>query len=274
MTTINALDNPAMASQMIDQVMSTVHDDAPEQEEIEVDLAGPEDLVFDLPSGYLSMTGEVVKEVEVRELTGRDEEALSRLKSVDKMLQELLVRGTVRIGQDKPTESLLDQMLSGDRDYILLRIYAATFGSSITATPWCPSCDKVVEKEVDLLNDVEIKTLDSPFDRRVRVDTSRGQVIADLPNGTVQKKMIAAVGKSVTELSSVLLSGTVTEINGMSVFNPAQVLDLPIKDRRKISEAIVSHLPGPQLQSIKVACDDCNSELEVPLSLAALFQFP
>ena len=273
MSTLNAADNPALATQMIDQVMARIEDEVTE-DEVEVELVGPEDLVFQLPGGYLTFSGEVLTEAEVRELTGRDEEALSRLKTVDKVLQEVLLRGAVRIGKDKPTEDVLDQLLSGDRDYLLLRIYAATFGPTVVATPWCGTCAKTIEREVNLLTDVSVKELKSPFDRKIRVQTSRGEVTASLPTGTVQKKMMASANKSVTELGSVLLSETVSEINGMTVLNPAQVLDLPIRDRRKISEELVQHLPGPQLQEIAVTCDTCQTELEVPLSLAALFQFP
>lgn len=272
MNQLNALENPALANQVIDQVMSEAVQETMEEELI-VDLQGPEDLSFDLPAGYVTFTGDVVRQAEVRELNGRDEEALSRLKSTDKVLQEVLMRGTVRIGKEKPSDEVLDMVLAGDRDYLLLRIFAATFGPELTARPWCGSCQKTVEATVDLIKDVKVRTIESIEDRRIVVETGKGKVVADMPTGAVQRKMIAAVNKSVAELSSVLLSETISEINGMPVLSPNQVLDLSIKDRRKVSEKLLESAPGPLLQEITVKCE-CGSELEVPLSLAALFQFP
>lgn len=269
MPQLNAADNPALAEQVIQKVMTPVEE--PVAEEV-VELDHPEDHVFTLPGGYMYLDGSVQYEAEVRELTGRDEEALSKVKAPEKLLQDILSRGLIRVGQAKPDESVLDSLLSGDRDYILLNIFTATFGRTITVRPYCTSCQEIYEEEIDLMDKVPVRRLESPADRRLRLKISKGEVVVDLPNGTVQKKMIAAVEKSVAELSSVLLENTVAEINGMPIMSAAQVLDLPIRDRRLISEKIIENNPGPQMQEVKVTCN-CGTELEVPLSLAALFQF-
>jgi hypothetical protein len=57
------------------------------------------------------------------------------------------------------------------------------------------------------------------------------------------------------------------------VLRDSQILDMPIRDRRKIAEAIMEKTVGPQMQDITVDCPQCASVLEVPLSMAALFQF-
>jgi hypothetical protein len=272
MNQLDAMDNPSLATAVINEVLSTADSALQEITEETVELRSPEEHVFDLPAGYVSFDGSSTRLAEVRELTGRDEEAIARTKSTERTLQEILSRGTVRIGDQKPTDVVLDSLLSGDRDYLLLRIFAATFGSTITARPYCPTCQKIHETELDLLTDVKVRTLSSPLERRITVTISKGTAVVDLPNGTTQRKLIMAIDKSVAELSSVLLENTVVEINGMTVISPSQILDLPIRDRRKISEAIIEHNPGPQLQEVTVTCE-CGRELEVPLSLAALFQF-
>jgi hypothetical protein len=272
MNQIDAAENPALAEQMINTIMADVETSAPQSETVSVTLEEPEDLVFELPGGYLNFQGDVLQEAEVRELTGRDEEALSRLKASEKILQEILQRGVVRVGNAKPDEEVLDGLLSGDRDYLLLRIFVATFGRTLTARPFCPRCQQIHEEDIDLLRDVEVRKLSSPYDRRFTVEISKGEVVVDLPTGVVQRKMISAIDRSVAELSSVLLENTVAQINGVPILSPGQVLDLPIRDRRTISEAIIERNPGPQMQDIEVTCE-CGMELEVPLSLAALFQF-
>lgn len=276
METINAAANPAQAQQMINKVMSMVNDDHPtETPEIEEvpDIAPPQDTVVSLPGGYIDFAGEVSYEAEVRELNGRDEESLSRLSDTDKMLQEVLVRGTVRVGTKQTSEEILNNMLAGDRDYLLLNIFVATFGPTLEVGTFCVECDKRVEAEVNLKQDVPVQKLESPFDRVFTLETSRGEVKVELPTGHTQKQMIAAADKNIAELSTLLLSNTVIQIKGTAVINPSQVLDLSIRDRRKISEEIINRNPGPRMQQTTTKCPQCDSTLEVPLSLAGLFRF-
>lgn len=271
MNKLDAAANPDLANAVIQDVMAPTVDETEELAET-VELQSPEDHTFELPGGYVAFDGSITTTAEVRELTGRDEEALARLKATEKVLQEILTRGVVRIGSDKPSPEILDSLLSGDRDYLLLRIFAATFGRTVDVRPYCTNCQRVHEAQIDLLTDVDVKTLSSAYDRRVTVAISKGEATADLPNGATQRKMVSAIDKSVAELSSVLLENCVVQINGTPVINPSQVLDLSIRDRRAISEAIINNNPGPQLQEVSVACE-CGRDLEVPLSLAALFQF-
>lgn len=276
METINAAANPAQAQQMINKVMNMVNDDDPTDNPTTEDVpevAPPLDTVVSLPGGYLDFAGEVSYEAEVRELTGRDEEALSRLSETDKLLQEVLTRGTVRVGDQPVSKEILNNMLSGDRDYMLLHIFIATFGPTLEVGTYCASCDKRVEVELDLNRDVPIRKLDSPFDRVFTMETRRGEVRVELPTGHTQNLMIAAAEKNLAELSTLLLSNTVTQIKGTPVISPSQVLDLSIRDRRKLSEEIIKRNPGPLMQQTNTQCPNCETTLEVPLSLAGLFRF-
>lgn len=276
MATINAAANPAQAQQMITEVMSMVNDDvmADQVTTDEVpDIAPPLDTVVSLPGGYLDFAGEVSYEAEVRELTGRDEEALSRVAATDRLLQDVLARGVVRVGNEPVSENILNNMLAGDRDYLLLNVFMATFGPTLEVGVYCVECDKRVDAEIDLRRDVPVRKLESPFDRVFTLETGRGEVKVELPTGHTQKQMIAAADKNIAELSTLLLSNTVTQVKGTAVISPAQVLDLPIRDRRKISDEIIKRNPGPRMQDTATHCPDCNTTLEVPLSLAGLFRF-
>lgn len=275
MDTIDAAANPAQAQQMINDVMTMVNSEAsePTTTREEPTVAPPPDCVVRLPAGFLNLAGEATYEAEVRELTGRDEEALSRMTSTDKLLQAALTRGVVRIGDTQATEEILNNLLSGDRDFLLLRIFIATFGNTIDVTPICPTCGDRVETEIDLAKQVEVRTLESPYDRRFTMDIKRGTVTVELPTGHTQKELLNSSDKSTAELSTLLLANSVTEINGTTVLGAAQVLDLPITDRRKIVQEIVTRSPGPQMQDIKTPCPNCETTLEVALPLATLFRF-
>lgn len=273
-TSLDAGSNPGLANQMIAQILE---DSAPEPEERAEqhvpEIDPPADPVFDLLGGHVLPDGEVVMEVEVRELTGRDEEAIAKSTSTAATLQTVLVRGTVRVGGEKADAALLDRLLAGDRDWILLHIYAFTFGREVRATPFCMACDKRVNVTLDILNGVPLRRLDSAYERSFVVDCKVGTVEVTMPDGVAQRAMLGAPSKSVAELTTSLLAKCVTKVKGVPVFNEAQILDLPIPDRRKVTDEIFNRQPGPLLQDVTAPCPECAAELGVPLATVDLFQF-
>lgn len=272
MPTLNAATNPELANQILQSVMSAPEPIEPGGGQHDPVIVVPSEKVLTLPAGHVTGTGEIVTEVEVRELTGRDEEVIAKSTSPAKTLQAVLERGTVRIGSEKATGTTLDLLLSGDRDWLLVNIYAATFGKDLTVTPYCESCAKRVEGTVDVLA-VPVRRLESAYDRNFVVECGAGSVEVTLPTGKTQRAMLMAQERSVAELSTILLQDCVMSIKGTPLFSPNQILDMSIRDRRKISEEIMDRLPGPRLQDAVITCPECSTELAVPLSTVALFQF-
>lgn len=274
MPVLRAVDNPEMANDIIQQVMSSLPAEEAESVKV-VNVEVPEDdTVFDLPGGYVSPLGEVSIEAEVRELTGRDEERIAKATTAAKAINAVLMCGVVRIGSSEPTEDIVDGLLTGDRDYLLMRVFAATFGSEITTERACVNCGTESKVTIDLIDDIEVKRLDDPQDRYFTVPLSKGRTAyCELPTGHTQKRILSAADKSVPELSTMLLANTVSRIDDAQVLGPGQVLDLPVRDRRKIADEIASRSPGPNLQEVKVACPGCEEEMEVAVSLTSLFRF-
>ena len=85
--------------------------------------------------------------------------------------------------------------------------------------------------------------------------------------------MNSAEDKTIAELSTILLKGTVINIDGSPVYTPEQIQTIGIRDRRKISEEIAERNPGPKFDDIRVTCPDCETEVVVPVNIGALFQF-
>lgn len=272
MPKLDAGSDPALANKLINDILngslSNTVDSEPERT-----IEGFPETVLTLPGGYITATGGVVTEVEIRELTGRDEEAIAKTSSLAATLQMVLQRGIVRVGNEPVTEQILDLMLSGDRDWILLNVYAVTFGDEITLTPFCVSCGERVTIKANITEVTPNIKLDDPYNRHFSVNTGKGTVTFTFPNGRVQRSLLVAGEKTGAELSTVLLQGCITQINDLPVLRDSQILDMSIRDRRKIAEAIMEKVVGPQLQEIEVPCPQCSTTLEVPLSLAALFQF-
>jgi len=264
--TISAAANPALANNLVKQAM----EEKPQQKEVKI--VPPSDNVVTLPGGYITDAGEVITEAEVRELTGNDEEAIARAANVGRALLTILQRGTVRIGDQKADEKILEQLLSGDRDTLLLAIFKATFGSKTEVPVFIGGESKQVE--VDLNTDIKYKVLTDPINDRVfTVKGRRNEFTVQLPTGITQKDIILNSEKSQAELTTLMLEGTVVKIDAAPVVSKQQVRNLGLVDRKRIVDEINSRIPGPQFDEITVTDPDTGSEVQVPVNFGTLFRF-
>ena len=265
--TISAAANPALANDLITKALA----DTPKPEQ-EVKLIPPSETVVTLPGGFISDTGEVITEAEVRELTGADEEAIAKASSVGRALMLILQRGTVRIGEQKADERILDRLLSGDRDTLLLAIFKATFGRTAEIAVNFDGEIKMVEVDLDI--DIKTKSLKDPIaDRVFEVKGKKDTFTVQLPTGVAQKEIITNSDKSAAELTTLMLENTVVQINGAPVLTKQQVRNLGLVDRRKIVDEINTRIPGPQFDNITVTDPDTGREVQVPINFGTLFRF-
>lgn len=266
--TINAAANPALANELLTKALKE------EPKEIAPEIVLPSDTTVTLPGGYLNAAGEVTKTAEVRELNGRDEEAISKATTLGKAVLTILSRGTVKVGDEQATDALLDQLLIGDRDAILLGILKTTFGNKIEVPAYCTGCSEQKSVQVDIDSDIKLKVLTDPVNDRIfTVKGKSVEYVVKLPNGVVQKEMINNMDKTSAELSTIILEGTVVRIGETPVFSKAQVQTLSVTDRRAIIDEINHRAPGPQFDDVNVTCPSCGSEVLVPINLGSLFRF-
>lgn len=266
--TISAAANPAMANKAVQDMM------VEKPQEIEVRITPPSDTVVNLPGGYITSAGEVTTEAEVRELNGRDEEEISKASTLGKALLTILKRGTVRIGNETVTEQMLDNLLSGDRDMLLLGIFRATFGNIAHLGGYCGSCAETKDVDVEINKDIKIKVLTDPLnDRTFTVKGKSMEYTVTLPTGITQKELMLSADKTIAELNTLLLEQTVVKIGEAPVVSKIQVQNLGLTDRRKIVNEINKRVCGPQFNDLTLACPDCEGEVQVPISLGTLFRF-
>jgi hypothetical protein len=268
MESLNAINNPDLANDLLEKALGDK-----EKEIAPAKIETPNDNVVILPGGYLSTSGEIITTAEVRELTGRDEEAIAKANSLGRALLTLISRGTVLVGEEKANEKILDGLLAGDRDAILLGIYKATFGPTAEINSYCEGCTDVKTVEINIDEDIKVKSLDDPYARRFSVKGRTSEYTVALPTGVTQKELLINGDKTGSELTTTLLENTVLEINGSPVLGKAQVQNIGMADRQLIGEEIVKRNPGPQMQDVTVECPDCGSEVTVPINFGSLFRF-
>lgn len=232
----------------------------------------PPSLTYPLCGGYLADDGQWVTEFTVRELTGRDEEALARLKEPSKVLTTILERGLVAVGDEKATPEVVDGLLAGDWETVLLAIRIATFGNTATRRLLCRQCNAEYEVEIDLTENIERRTAgkdDLTFTVKGRHGTEYTVTHA---YGQLQRKIMASVDDiTVTSANTTMLSECVVAVNSRPLLGSQEALDLPMADRREILREIESRRVGPQMQEVTTSCPDCGSEQSASLTVAALF---
>ena len=254
------------------KVVNAVISEALKEAPVKVETVAPSNSEVILPGGYISPGGILAKYAEVKELNGSDEEAISRAGSLGKSLTTILQRGVLSVGEEKLSKDTLDDMLSADRDALLLAIRRVTFGNTVEYRAFC-ACGAEQLLEIDLVNDIPVKELDNPITDRVwTVSTKAGEIVLALPTGVTQKRLIEATDKTTAELGTILLSGCVQSIDGKISTGATAVLKLGMADREKLIEEIVEKNPGPRLGEVSKTCEACGESIETPLSLVALFR--
>lgn len=266
---ISTSDDPQAALAMAAKVLQ----EAEEQPEEEVHIAVPEDGFVDLPGGYLDLDGDLHTTAEVRELTGADEEHLSKINSTGRSVLAILDRAVVRVGTvDRVTPSVLDRMLTGDWEAMLLAVRRATFGNDVNYRLLCSSCGQRSEIAIDL-SSVPSQTLDGPENRVFTVETPKHTYLVSLPTGSTHREILGGrEERTEAEIATILLRDCISEIDGRPFLGISEARRMGLGDREKVLREISTRAPGPRLLEATAECPSCGEEAATPLSIAALFR--
>ena len=114
-----------------------------------------------LPGGYTDEAGELHREVELAPLSGCEEELVAHTmrQGHATALTTILSRCIRRLGSISPVAPpLVRRLLVADRQYVLLKLRAITFGDQVQATIRCPWSDCGRNIDIDFsLGDVPVK---------------------------------------------------------------------------------------------------------------------
>lgn len=237
-------------------------------------------VTFELEVGYKDEEGVVHKEVEIREMTGYDEENISKAEvrqSVGKLITTLLSNVTVRLGTLTPKEvgkakweKIFRELFMGDRDKIMIEIRKFTNGNDIELDMKCPSCKNKIKHVVEIDSDIEEKDLtvdpyNIPFELPKGIENSDGENCTKgtirLPNGIDQEQLDTIARKNAGMANTTLLSRTINEIDGFGKTNLNIVRKMSIRDRDHLIKILGESLYGPKFE-IYFSCPSCGEEVE------------
>lgn len=242
-------------------------------------ISEPPDVIIDLPRGlYTGSKWET--EVELRELTGADEESLARFKTSVDFFNGVIVYGTARIGSQDLTElsfadrqSILAGLLVGEREQLFLHIARVTYGDKKEIEHTCPSCGTQAETVLFISQDIEIPEMENPHTLTYTMKTNSGSILKyRLATGSDQMSIMDKKGASSAEQNTLMISECVTQVDDQPVLDPIEMArNLSMGDRRRLLEELVDKQPSPVLD-LKIDCVSCGFEVIVPLSWGDLFR--
>ena len=234
--------------------------------------------VFELPCGILEGDGpEAIlhKEVELREITGHEEDMLGsntvpNHKKIGMLISGCLVRvGTIN---DKGKLALLaEEMTVGDRVFLMFAIRRTSLGDDYPFRGKCPECNYRGIFNLDL-SDLEVKKMAEPMKRTFDHTLPSGKKCSFRPLCGKDEESISKAASSNEALSlSILMRLQMLEGQPPTL---AAVKGLGMRDRNYL-RAEFDKIEGGVDTTLEMTCPRCNHEFEEELDVAqAGFFFP
>jgi hypothetical protein len=232
-----------------------------------------EDEVFELPAGYVDEEGTIHREFTLREINGKDEEAIHKndIKgNSSKVAYILLSRCITRLGTLTPKSEgeykwgcIIRNMLVGDQDYALLQLRKMSIGDEFEANHTCPYC-KAHLKTFISVDELEIE----PFkgDREITFDLIRGykdkkgvvhkEGTMRLPNGLDREVLTPVAKTNLARAETVMLTRLCKFSDGSKVDEDVMGM-LSLKDREYLQNLLKDNLFGVKTD-IEVTCTECG----------------
>lgn len=236
-----------------------------------------------LPGGILGPDGSCLKQVVVRQLTGRDEELLSdrRYRNGAQQVTDFLAAAIERVeGLERPVDrDLAANLLIGDRDYLLLRLRQIAVGDVVEQVMHCPSRTCGEKVDVDFrIGEIAVRRLAGvePFYElrlsRPALNDDEGsmRVRLRLPCGRDQEAIEELRDSNPGAANTRLFSRLVLEIGRRRGMDEETARSLPLGIRREIAAFLAATSPGPDL-SIAVLCPFCGTDMTYPFDLQRFF---
>lgn len=233
--------------------------------------------VFELPCGYLDAEGVLHRQVEVREITGFEEDMLaSKNVSSHQKISNLISSCTVRIGTitDKGKLALItEELLVGDRVFLMFAIRRVSVGDEYPFRSRCPAKECKYSGIFYLsLADLETKPMPDPTKRIFDTTLPTGKQARFRPlKGRDEETLSKAASKNDALSLAMLLR--LEMLKGEPPTLQA-VKSLSMRDRTALRVAF-DEVEGGVETTLDMKCPVCGLEFEEELDVGqAGFFFP
>src|SRR3954454_12093787 len=231
-----------------------------------------------LPGGWWNADGQRVRAVEVRALTGGDEEFLAHGDGHDAAarVSDLLARCTVHLGGGTPVPAeIVRQLVVADREYLLLLVRQVTFGDRVHAELVCPWSDCGERSSLEFaVSDLPVHESPDPAAAYALalLESVEGssEVVFRLPTGADQEDLSPRATRDEAGALAALLRRCLLRIGGEQPPSPESVDALGPRARAEI-EAEMERVAPRVERTIDTSCAECGRAFVAPFDLHRFF---
>ena len=250
---------------------------------------GEDGCVHDEPllAGYVDEDGNLHKTFTYREMTGKDEEAISRndvKANGAKLVNVLCERCVTEIGSLKKKEvgsskwgEIIRSMLGADLDYMALKIRELSKGKEVEFSHKCPNCGAKLITIVQT-DEFEIK----PFGGQSVLPFTLGhngykdkkgvihrEGVIRLANGFDREIVTPMFKKNASTATSLLLSRLV-KFNDGALVTQQGITDMSLRDRGILEDLLRDNVFGIDT-STEIMCETCGTDLSGEVGTSNFF---
>lgn len=228
---------------------------------------------YEMLCGYKDSEGVLHKTYTIREMTGRDEEAISKpevKQNPTKAINILLSRCVLSIGtlerssfQSNEWMKIIQSLYSGDQDVILMQLRKLSISNEIEVQHTCPNC-KAKLNTVLSVDELTISPFKGstviPFTLSRGYRDKKGELHKEgtmrLANGLDREILTPLAKKNLARANTVLLT-RLCKFNDGAYIDEDVMASLTVKDREYLNELLNENAFGYDL-SVDVECDQCG----------------
>lgn len=247
-------------------------------------MAGEQPTIDPAPDTRVSLvrglwiSGRFQKDAQVRELTGEDEEQISKT-DPSNFLDTVVALGVESIGEQSlvgmslpDRQGFLRGLLIGEREVLYLAIIKATFGNTRTMEFKCPWCE--TEQEVDFYIDTDFVPKKTSVEEAYSYTTRKGdRLTIRLATGMDQQYVLESKTSNMGAQNTMILSRCITHVNDGLIPDPqGYARKLGLSDRQAVLGLIIDNQPSIDLSEIETKCASCEREVPIQVGWANFFR--
>ena len=252
------------------------------------DVPSEEDFQCEFPCGVL-VDGAVIKDFEIREMDGADEEALNAVAKKNggaKIVNRFLERCIVRIGSMRQKDTspetwrmVVNSITVPDQDYALMKIRAVSMGKELECSTECPDCESKI-KTFFSIDELEVRPYKGDESQSVTFTLLRGyvddkgvvhkEVRMRIPNGLDREIALPTARRNESKGVTLLLTRICKFTDGYPMSENV-LRTMKIRDRQEVEKQNRDLVAFGYDLTVNVECPSCG--LEFPVALSSMKNF-
>lgn len=249
--------------------------------------------VFQLPNAIQTDAGQWVREIELAEMTGEEEDILSDqtrisgkgklARSADRRMTEILSRCTVRLGDwTRPDGKdrfnapnfffkAWENAYTNDRAVAIIRLRQVSLGDKMRVEETCPACEKELKNVTVNLSELQLQSTEfnvaTQLQRKSVLPKSKDEVTWRVFTGKEEPLLEEIRATRKQDLLSAVLCARIVAVAGDTArANLDYVKRLSQMDRRYLLKCIDEGEGGIDT-TLQLTCPECGHDFERPLNV-------